>query len=142
MSRITAQLETGTAATISNGRHQWKADEPESWGGTDSGPSPYELLLGSLAACTCITLALYCRHKGLRLESVRAVYDFDRLHARDCEDCDDSEKGFIERIRSNVHIEGDFNQAQRKRLTQIVSRCPVHKTLEKGLLMSDEVTFA
>jgi putative redox protein len=127
--------------TLSNGRHEWTADEPLAAGGTDTGPNPYELLLGSLAACTCLTLALYCRHKGLPLKSVSTTYNFSRIHARDCEDCDIPDKGFMEQITSNVHIEGDFDEAQQKRLAQIVSRCPVHKTLAHGVSIEDNATF-
>ncbi len=57
MARITATLTTGMAVQLSNGRHEWQADEPIDAGGTDTGPNPYELLLGSLAACTCVTIA-------------------------------------------------------------------------------------
>ena len=100
MARITATLTTGMAVTLSNGRHEWAADEPLSAGGTDTGPNPYELLLGSLAACTCVTISWYCRNKGISLESVSTVYEFSRVHADDCEDCDAPEKGFIEKIVS------------------------------------------
>ncbi len=141
MTRITALLHTGTAVELSNGRHRWTADEPLDVGGEDTGPNPYELLLGSLAACTCITLALYCRHKGIQLEAVEATYDFDRVHAKDCDECDDPDAGFIDRIKSHVTIRGDFDDPQRARLSQIVSRCPVHKTLEKGPVIADEVIF-
>ncbi len=63
MSRITATLSSGTIVELTNGRHTWSADEPIEVRGTDTGPNPYELLLSSLAACTCITVALYCRHR-------------------------------------------------------------------------------
>lgn len=141
MTQITATLTSGMAVVLSNGRHEWAADEPPADGGTDTGPTPYELLLGSLAACTCVTLAWYCRHKGLPLKSVRTRYDFSRVHAEDCEDCDIPDKGFIEQITSNVHIEGDFDEAQQKRLAQIASRCPVHKTLTQGVRIEDNASF-
>ena len=141
MARITARLTSGMAVQLSNGRHEWKADEPLDAGGTDTGPNPYELLLGSLAACTCVTLSWYCRHKGLPLESVSTTYDFSRVHADDCKDCDIHDKGYIEKITSNVHIEGDFDEAQRKRLAQIARRCPVHKTLAHGVAFEDHATF-
>jgi len=141
MTQITATLSEGMVVTLSNGRHEWTADEPLAAGGTDIGPNPYELLLGSLAACTCVTLAWYCRHKGLPLKSVSTTYGFSRVHAKDCEDCDIPEKGFIEQITSNVHIEGNFDEAQQKRLAQIASRCPVHKTLAHGVVIEDNATF-
>ena len=142
MSQITAELEQGTEVRLSNGRHDWNADEPVAAGGTDRGPDPYELLLGSLAACTCLTLALYCQHKGLILRSIRASYEFTNVHADDCEDCEDTDKGYIQRITSNVRIDGDFDDAQKRRLAQIVERCPVHKTLAAGVRISDSTSFA
>ena len=141
MTRITASLTTGMVVQLSNGRHEWSADEPIDAGGTDTGPNPYELLLGSLAACTCITIAWYCQFKKLPLESVSASYDFSRVHADDCADCDIPDKGFIEKIISNVHIEGNFDDAQRKRLAQIAERCPVHKTLSHGVEFEDNASF-
>ena len=142
MAQITAKLESGMAVRLSNGRHVWTADEPPDAGGTDTGPNPYELLLGSLAACTCITISWYCQHKGLPLKSVSTSYDFSRVHIDDCKDCDKPDRGFIEKISSNVHIEGDFDDAQRKRLAQIAERCPVHKTLANGVAFEDNATFS
>lgn len=126
---------------LSNGRHEWRADEPLSSGGTDTGPDPYELLLGSLAACTCVTISWYCQFKNIAFESVSTHYDFSRVHADDCKDCDIPDKGFIEKITSNVHITGEFDEAQRKRLAQIAERCPVHKTLAHGVEFDDNATF-
>ena len=141
MSQITAVLQSGTVATLSNGRHTWTTDEPLAAGGTDTGPDPYELLLSSLAACACLTIAMYCKHKKLSLQSVRASLDFARIHADDCKDCEMPDRGFIEQITSNVHISGDFDDAQKKRLAQIAQRCPVHKTLAHGIAFEDNATF-
>jgi uncharacterized OsmC-like protein len=141
MSKITAKLTDGMAVRISNGRHDWSADEPLAAGGTDTGPDPYELMLSALAACTCVTIAGYCRHKGLKLNAVSASFDFSRVHADDCKDCEKSDKGFIEQVTSHVHIDGDFDAAQEKRLAQIATRCPVHKTLANGVKIDDHATF-
>ncbi len=142
MAQIKATLTQDLEVSISNGRHEWLADEPPRAGGEDAGPDPYELLLSSLAACTCITIAGYCRHKEMDLKSVTATYEFGRVHADDCVKCDESETGFIEQIVSNVHIEGDFDDKQRKRLAQIATQCPVHKTLAKGVDIVDNASFA
>jgi putative redox protein len=142
MSQVNASLKTGLQVEISNGRHEWLADEPVDVGGTDTGPNPYELLLGGLAACICVTIAMYCRHKGLTLNSIDASFRFSRIHADDCEHCEDDATGFLDHIESNVHIDGEFDESQKKRLSQIATRCPVHKTLANGVEFKDNATFA
>lgn len=142
MTIVTATLTSGMAVRLSNGRHEWAADEPVDAGGTDTGPNPYELLLASLGACTCITISWYCQHKGLPLKSVSAKYNFSRIHANDCKDCDIPDKGYIDKIASDVHITGDFDAAQKKRLAQIAERCPVHKTLAHGIMFEDKARFS
>lgn len=105
------------------------------------GPTPYEILLGSLAACTAITLRLYANHKGITLPEVAVRLNYDRVHADDCVDCDERVDGWIDRITSQVTIRGTFDEAQRARLEQVARRCPVHKTLANGVHMVDSVTF-
>ena len=141
MTSVSARLRSGTRTTLVSGRHQWMADEPETLGGSDQGPTPYELLLGSLASCIAITLRLYAEHKGIPLQGVDVTLELDRLHSKDCELCDDPDEGMIERIQTKVDIWGETDEAQKKRLTQIAGRCPVHKTLAHGVKIFDEVTF-
>ncbi|MDX1619584.1 MAG: OsmC family protein [Nitriliruptorales bacterium] len=142
MHEITATLEEGYAVTISTDEgHEWQADEPEDKGGTDTGPNPYELLMGSLAACTVITLSMYAQRKGWALTGVTATYRHDRVHADDCADCEDDMLGYIDRVTSEITIEGDLDDEQRDRLGDIAAKCPVHKTLEKGVHIIDSVKF-
>ena len=141
MATITAELKRNLRVDITNGEHVWRADEPVDLGGDNTGPNPYDLLLGSLAACTAITLAYYAKHKGITLSSVSAEYSFDRVHADDCEQCDDDRGGMVDRISSRIFIDGDFDEATRKRLQEVAVRCPVHKTLAAGVVF-DETVFA
>lgn len=141
MTTVTADLTTGFAVELRAGEHVWHADEPTSLGGTDTGPNPYELLLSSVAACTAITISMFCRRKGWDLHSVSARYEFDRVHADDCDDCDGGEGGHIDRVRSEIFIEGDFDEAARERLQQIARRCPVHKTIDHGVTFTTELVF-
>lgn len=139
MTRITAELTDGYAVVAEGAGHLIKADEPTEVGGTDTGPTPYELLLSALAACTSITISMYCQRKGWKLDKVSVSYEHDRVHADDCEHCDETATGYIDRIVGEVRIEGDFDDAQRARLRQVAVRCPVHKTLEHGMHFSDRV---
>ncbi len=141
MATVTAELGSGTDVAIDIRQFSWAADEPESAGGTNTGPTPYEILLGSLAACIGVTLRVYANHKGIPLEGASVTLTFDRIHADDCDDCDERADGRIERIRSEVIIRGDFDEAQRVRLTQVAQRCPVHKSLANGVHISDSVSF-
>ncbi len=141
MALVTAELREGTAVTLRARQFSWSGDEPAEAGGTDTGPDPYELLLGGLAACTAVTLRLYANHKGIDLAGVDVSLALDRVHADDCEDRDQRHDGLIERIRSEVTVHGSFDEAQKVRLAQVARRCPVHKTLAQGVHLSDSVAF-
>ncbi len=111
------------------GTHLLAADEPIEQGGKDSGPSPYDLLLAALGACTSMTLRMYAERKSLALEQVRVLLRHRRMHAADCEDCETRE-GQITEILRTIHLEGELSPSERERLLQIADRCPVHRTLE------------
>ena len=141
MTKITAELLDGYQVDITNGSHTWRADEPVDLGGNDTGPNPYDLLLGSLAACTTITLTMYAKRKNIDITSLSVSYSHEKVHAKDCEQCDDTHSGMVDRINSEIFIDGDFDEATRKRLTDIAQRCPVHKTLANGVVF-DETIYA
>jgi len=119
----------GLAHEVRAGRHGLVADEPSSLGGEDAGPTPYGLLLSALGTCTGMTLVMYARHKGWDLRGVEVTLEHDRIHARDCEDCETRE-GKIDLFERVLVLEGDLDDAQRERLLEIADRCPVHRTLE------------
>lgn len=132
----------GFAQEIRARRHRFTADEPASHGGTDTGPSPYELLLAGLGACTSMTLRMYADRKEWPLEAVRVLLAHDRVHARDCEECTDEEReggGRIDRISRKVQVLGELSGEQRERLLEIAERCPVHRTLEGTIRISSEL---
>jgi putative redox protein len=108
--------------------HRLLGDEPEHYGGTDSGPSPYDLLSAALASCTVMTLNMYARRKRLPLESVRVDVAHGKIHAQDCADCA-ADSGKIDRFVRLIHLQGDLTAEQRQRLLEIADRCPVHRTL-------------
>lgn len=140
MVTVTAESTGLTTVRMSNGRHEWLADEPLDLG-TDSAPNPYDLLLAALASCTCITISLYCKHKNIELRKVSVTCEHDRVHAHDCEECDDDTSGFVDRIHSQVEIDAELTEHQKERLTQIAVRCPVHKTLQSNIAFRDAMSF-
>lgn len=114
------------------------ADEPVDKGGSDLGPNPYELLLAGLGACTSMTLKMYAGRKEWPLEAVRVTLRHDRVHAKDCEDCD-KDTGMIDVIEKKLELEGDLSVEQRDRLLAISARCPVHRTLLNEIKIRSEL---
>ncbi len=115
---------------ISAGGHPLSADEPRHVGGQDSGPSPYQLLLAALGACTSMTLRMYADRKRWPLEHVDVSLTHKKIHATDCATCDETQ-GKVDRIDRVVHITGDLDDEQRQRLLEIADKCPVHQTLHR-----------
>lgn len=118
----------GFVQEIVAGRHQLRSDEPVSVGGTDTGATPYDLLLAALGSCTSMTVGMYARHKQWPLTRVTVRLSHSRVHARDCAVCD-TEKAMLTVIDRNVEFEGWLSDEQRERLLAIANRCPVHLTL-------------
>jgi uncharacterized OsmC-like protein/alpha-beta hydrolase superfamily lysophospholipase len=113
---------------ITVGAHRIIADEPRESGGDDSGPTPYDLLLAALGACTAMTLRLYAERKGLPLDRVTVRLAHAKIHAADCAHCETRE-GKIDHIERDVVLEGALDQDTRARLVEIADKCPVHRTL-------------
>lgn len=112
---------------VTIGRHVLTADEPLPTG-ADTGPSPYDLLLAGLGACTSMTLRMYARRKQLPLEKVTVRLHHSRIHAEDCAHCE-TRIGRVDRIERSIRLDGDLDDDQRARLLEIADKCPVHRTL-------------
>lgn len=110
------------------GDHYLTADEPESYGGSNYGPSPYELVSAGLAACTAMTIQMYARRKQWDVQNVEVHISYDKQHAVDCEACEDA-SAKIDTFNREIKLKGMLDEKQVKRILQIADKCPVHKTL-------------
>ncbi|MBV6404250.1 MAG: OsmC family protein [Flavobacteriales bacterium] len=100
--------------------HTVVADEPLDEGGRDEGPKPHEMLCGALAGCTLITMRMYADRKGWPVQALSVDVRMERS----------TTLGEVEtRMHLDIGIEGELDPAQRERLMQIATRCPVHRTL-------------
>jgi putative redox protein len=126
---------------IAAANHTWMADEPEGVGGTDVGPSPYDMLLASLGTCTSMTLHLYAKRKGWALDDVRVTLRHERVHAKDGEGVEDTRPGKLQRLAREVTVRGNLDDEQLQRLTQIANKCPVHQTLLGPLEIPTELSL-
>jgi putative redox protein len=105
---------------LTNGTHQWLADEPASVGGGNAGPNPMQLLCGALAACTSITVRMYAARKQWPLTGMAVTVTMNpRGKPAD---------GGTE-LERQIRLDGALDAEQRARLLEIAEKCPTHKVL-------------
>ena len=127
---VTAHIgSTNYQVHFDDGKHTWLADEPESLGGGDRGPTPVSLLLSSLGACTSVTLKMYAQRKSWPLEEVHITLGIEI-----------GEEGST--IDRKITLHGELSDEQRERLLQIANACPVHKILTRSITIRSGLTAA
>ncbi len=114
---------------VDSSGHSFLADEPLKVGGADLGPTPYDLLLSALGACTAMTIKLVADREQIPLTGVLVELNHGRCHSKDCLATDEG-RPKIEVLSRSITLAGELTDAQRARLLVIADKCPVHRTLE------------
>jgi putative redox protein len=130
--RAIARRENGRLVhNVEIREHQLKADEPRDHGGDDAGPSPQELLAGSLASCTAITMEMYADRKGWDVGEIAVEVDYEP-----------AQRGSPTKFTMDVKLPKELPEEQREKLMQIAAKCPVHRTLEGEVMFEEKVSLA
>ena len=128
----------GFTTQMRAGKHFFTIDEPESFGGKDFGPSPYDFLSGALAACTSMTIQMYVRRKKWSVENVETHVNHQKNHAEDCEQCE-LKAAKIDVFEREIIIKGDLDEKQKEKILEIADKCPVHRTLHNEVKITTEL---
>lgn len=126
--RITARRRSGYAHEVTDGTHTIISDEPQESGGSDLGPSPTKLLAMSLAACTAITVEMYADRKEIPVDHIEVEVEY-RL---------DPSAGNA-RYSVVLKLPPGLDEEQVTRLLVIAGKCPVHRTLEGSVEITDRI---
>jgi putative redox protein len=121
------------------GDQVYLADEPASYGGTGTGPTPYQYLAAGLGACTVMTMRMYAEHKGWAVDRMGVELHHEKGHAEDCAACVDGQERKVDIIEKTITIEGELSEDQRQRLLEIADKCPVHRTLNSPVVIRTEL---
>ena len=135
---VTSQQNLRNEVSYGSG-HTLITDEPRETGGEDLGPDPYTLLLAALGSCISMTVTLYARRKNWPLEQVTVRLRQNRVHVKDCQECEQNTEGYVHRIERAVTFTGDLTDEQRERLREISHKCPVSKTLSSTIVIAELV---
>jgi len=129
---------TGFRTDVEVGGHRLVVDEPIAVGGADQGPTPYEMLLAGLGACTAMTLRIYADRRKWPLERARISLLHRKVHAQDCVDCvtQPARMDVVDRI---ITLDGALTEEQRAKLLEIAERCPVHQTLKAKMQVNTQL---
>lgn len=141
--------ENGIVVRTGNGKfgtevhtasHRFVADEPVSYGGEDTGPTPYDLLLAALGTCTAMTMKMYADRKGLPFEGATIALRHERNHAEDCGHMLDAEEEGMptQALYRSIALSGNLSPDEQQKLIKIADKCPVHRTLEGHLHIHTE----
>ena len=76
------------------------------------------------------------------MHAVTVELSHERVHADDCEECDERADGYVDLIRRYILVSGPLTQEQGRSLREIAAKRPVHKTLLATPQIMDELDVA
>ena len=127
-----ARMDSGMDVHVQCGGFEVVMDQPKNAGGKGLGPTPLEVILGTVAGCFG-TIGRYIAHqqkielRGMQFE-MEADYDPDGLLGRNR----DVRSGF-QALRVTVSIDADLQPEQKQAFLELIEeRCPLADNLVNG----------
>lgn len=105
--------------------HSIQSDTSVDSGGHDEAMNPHEILESALAACTSITVKMYAKRKGMKLDDVEVT-----VHTES--------EGKESVISRKIKLIGTLTEDETARLLEIANKCPIHKLLMSQITIPTE----
>ncbi|MBI1257887.1 MAG: OsmC family peroxiredoxin [Chloroflexi bacterium] len=135
---IVVRSEENYHTAIHIRHHTIIADELLQDGGSDEGPTPMEILVGTLGACIAVTTRAYAQRKNWPLEGISVEVDMERFKREDYP-AYSGDAPYVNEVRERIEFEGALTDEQRARLMQIAAKCPVHLTLANPVFFVEQL---
>jgi putative redox protein len=116
---IVSRSRGGRKIEVSIRDHLILTDQPERAGGTDTAPTPLELLGAALGGCITLYVQKFCEAEGISADGLAIeVKPFWR-----------EDPGRVGRYEAIVHLPDGFPPEHRAAAERAAADCPVHHTL-------------
>jgi putative redox protein len=118
--QVDVRFQQGEAYEIRLGKHTVVVDQPVAAAGNDTGPTPTELFVASLAACVAFYAGRYLTRHGLSRDGLRVTASFDMATDRPAR---------VAAIRLRLHLPDGVPDARRPALRAVAAHCTVHNSI-------------
>lgn len=116
--------ESAYAVDVVVDDHTLKSDQIVEEGGKNLGPTPHEIVLAALGACTAQTVRWYALRHAVPLESVSVELTYRREHI-------DGRPGLTDVFTKVVRLAGpSLTSEMRAKLLDVAEKCPIQRLLE------------
>ncbi|KNF08366.1 putative peroxiredoxin, OsmC-like protein [Gottschalkia purinilytica] len=92
-------------------------DQPVNSGGGGSAPTPFDLFLSSIAACTGVTALSFCQSRNIDTKGLKLSLDTER----------DEETGMISDIKMELTLPENFPSKYEEAIRKATDSCTVKK---------------
>jgi putative redox protein len=129
MSLVSIKHQSGLRVSAEIRQHKLTLDVPAVEGGTDTGPTPVELLASALGACMAMHIAKYCQAAKLPHEGFGIDLDFQLA----------KDPLRVGSITVDIHLPADFPEGRIEAVKRAAQQCTVKNTLKDATAVDVEV---
>jgi putative redox protein len=134
-------FEGSMVVNITNGKHMWITDEPPNYEGNDLGPNPVEMLMGSLAACTIVTVIKKSKEIGINIGTIAVSCSYTRLlDSKNSETSDETTWPQRVKVIKSISLLDITDPELLKTIKSFADNCPVESILTSQLQINTEFT--
>jgi uncharacterized OsmC-like protein len=118
MEKLKVNYLKGRSFEASVRNHKFRIDLPLSSRGSDTGPTPPELFIASLASCVGMYLVFYCEKTKLDPAGIKIEADYEKTADR------------IEKISVEFSLPSAQSEKERKEAMEWAEKCLIHNTIQ------------
>jgi uncharacterized OsmC-like protein len=134
--KVIAKSKENLKVEVLAGNHNFYVEQPIPGMDKIDGPTPMEVLYGSLASCKVIMMKMYAMQRGWALSDAQVKIDYIPATEKDMDVENIKSSGKNTLVKVEIKIESDLDQDQREKLVWVAKKCPVHLTMQGEVIIN------